>query len=115
MNNIYPCTIRPLAEEEGGGYLIEYPDLPGCMSDGETTEEAITNGQEAIAAWIATAEAMGRNIPVPGQIERYSGKWLQRAPKSLHGRLMEQAKREGVSFNTYVTTILAEAIGQQAA
>lgn len=34
----YPFTIRHLSKEDGGGYLIEFPDLPGCMSDGETIE-----------------------------------------------------------------------------
>ena len=37
----YAFTIRPLEADEGGGYLIEFPDLPGCMADGETVEEAI--------------------------------------------------------------------------
>ena len=37
----YPFEIRQLSEEEGGGYLISFPDLPGCISDGETIEEAI--------------------------------------------------------------------------
>jgi antitoxin HicB len=32
----YPFTIRPLSSEDGGGFLIEYPDLPGCHSDGDT-------------------------------------------------------------------------------
>ena len=40
----YRFTIRPLSTEEGSGYLIEFPDLPGCMSDGETIGEAIANG-----------------------------------------------------------------------
>ena len=35
----YPFIIRPLSKEDGGGYLIEFPDLPGCISDGETIEE----------------------------------------------------------------------------
>jgi len=39
----YPFIVRPLSKEEGGGYLLEYPDIPGCMSDGETIEEAIAN------------------------------------------------------------------------
>ncbi len=67
-----------------------------------------------MTAWIATAKAMERDIPAPGRIEQYSGKWLQRASKSLHGRLTEQAKREGVSFNTYVISILAAAVGHRA-
>jgi len=42
--------IRPLAPEEGGGYLITFPELPGCMADGETIEQAIKNGGEAETA-----------------------------------------------------------------
>lgn len=44
----YRITIRPLSKEEGGGYLVQYPEIPGCMSDGETVEEAIANGREAL-------------------------------------------------------------------
>jgi antitoxin HicB len=45
----YQFTVRPLTGDEGGGgYLVEYPDIPGCMSDGETIEEAITNGREVL-------------------------------------------------------------------
>ena len=43
-NYEYPLIVRPLSEEDGAGYLIEYPDLPGCMSDGETPEEAVKLG-----------------------------------------------------------------------
>lgn len=46
----YQFTVRPLSREEGGGYSVEYPDIPGCLSDGETVEEAIANGREAIGA-----------------------------------------------------------------
>ena len=54
----YPFTIRHLSDEDGGGYLIEFPDLPGCMSDGETIDEAIENGQAAIYAWVEAAKKM---------------------------------------------------------
>jgi len=57
----YPAVIRPLSAEEGAGYLIEYPDLPGCRSDGETIAEAIANGADAIACWIAAMKADGRD------------------------------------------------------
>lgn len=40
----YPFFVRPLNSDEGGGYYIEFTDLPGCISDGDTVEEAIENG-----------------------------------------------------------------------
>ena len=106
----YAFTVRPLTEEEGGGYIAEYLDLPGCMSDGETIEEAIANAEDAKRCWIAAMKEAGRPTPPPSvePTEGYSGKWLLRAPKSLHRRLAERAKREGVSLNTLAVTLLAE-------
>lgn len=109
----YPFTIRHLTSEEGGGYLIEYPDLPGCMSDGETIESAINNGRDAVKCWLAAAKEIGRTIPKPGELEKQSGKWVQRVPKSTHLRLVAKAKEEGVSLNTLVVSLLAEGLGKQ--
>jgi predicted RNase H-like HicB family nuclease len=64
----YSFQVRPLAKEEGGGYLIEFPDLPGCMSDGETPEEAIVNGRDAVKCYLLTAKEFGDQIPLPGSI-----------------------------------------------
>jgi predicted RNase H-like HicB family nuclease len=61
----YPVVIEVLSPEDGGGYLAIVPDLPGCMSDGATREEAARNVADAIAAWIAEATAIGRPIPQP--------------------------------------------------
>ena len=61
----YPCSITILSAEEGGGYLIEFPDLPGCISDGETISEAMANGEDAISCWIETAKQYGDEIPQP--------------------------------------------------
>jgi predicted RNase H-like HicB family nuclease len=58
-------TIRPLSEDGGGGYLIEFPDLPGWMSDGETVEEAILHGVDAMRGWIEAMRAEGHPIPEP--------------------------------------------------
>ena len=52
-----------LPPEEGGGYLIEFPDLPGCISGGETIEETIENGKDAVFCWIETAKEFGDEIP----------------------------------------------------
>jgi antitoxin HicB len=108
----YPFTISHLSKEDGGGYLIEFPDLPGCMSDGETIEEAIDNGQDAVSSWMQAAKAADRVIPKPGALEKQSGKWVQRVPKSIHLCLVQKAEEEGVSLNTLVITMISEALGK---
>ena len=113
----YRFTVRPLTDDEGGGYLIEFPDLPGCMSDGETIEEAVANGQDAKASWIAAMAEAGRPVPPPTvePLETYSGKWQLRTPKSLHRKLSERARREGVSLNTLAVALLAEGLSAKTA
>jgi antitoxin HicB len=108
----YPFEIRPLSEEEGGGYLIIFPDLPGCMSDGETIEEAIMNGIDAVTSWVETTKEFNDPIPAPGSSQA-SGRFVQRLPKSLHFRLAERARLEGVSMNSLVTAIIAESLGKR--
>ena len=112
----YPFTIRPLAAEEGGGYLIEFPDLPGCVSDGETPEEAIQHGQEAMEDWIRACKKLKRPVPqpsIPVASAHYSGKVLQRLPKTLHARLAMRAEQEGVSLNQLILSLVAEGLGQR--
>jgi antitoxin HicB len=106
----YPFSVRRLAADEGGGYFIEFPDLPGCISDGETVEEAVSNGMEAKREWLTAAQEQGRAVSAPGG--QLSGKWVQRVPKSLHARLVERAEREGVSLNTLVISLIAEGLGK---
>lgn len=61
----YPVLVSPLPADEGGGYLATVPDLPGCMSDGDTPEQAIVNVRDAIVAWIEAAGDLGRVVPPP--------------------------------------------------
>ena len=61
----YRVIIEPLSPEDGGGYLATVPDLPGCMSDGETPAEAIVNVEDAAAGWIAEARRLGWAVPEP--------------------------------------------------
>ena len=111
MNEVkYPLTIKPLSKEEGGGYQVEYLDLPGCMADGETVEEALKEGEDAVLAWIRSAKEDGETIPEPRSLDKYSGQWRIRVPKSLHAELDAKAKLEGVSLNTLSIVLLAEGI-----
>ena len=63
----YPVMIEPLAAEDGGGFVATVPDLPGCMSDGETPEDALASVRDAITAWIDEARALGRPVPAPSR------------------------------------------------
>jgi antitoxin HicB len=108
----YQFTVRPLSKEEGGGYLAEYPDIPGCMSDGATIEEAIANGREALRDCLEVFRESGRTIPKP-TVE--AAQWRQRLPRTLYSKLTHQAENEGVSINSLVTAIIAEAIGSRQA
>jgi antitoxin HicB len=61
----YALVIEPLSADDGGGFLATVPDLPGCMSDGETRAEAAQNVEDAILSWLDQARQMGRAIPPP--------------------------------------------------
>lgn len=109
----YPFEIRPLSKDEGGGYSIMFPDLPGCYSDGATPEEAISNGRDALESWLAVAREFGDKLPTP--FSNVSGRFVQRVPRSLHAQLIAQAKIEGVSLNTLVISIVSQGLGQRQA
>ena len=61
----YRVVIEPLAPADGGGFVAHVPDLPGCLSDGETPAEALANAYDAIACWIEAARENGRDVPKP--------------------------------------------------
>jgi antitoxin HicB len=105
----YRFTVRPLSKEEGGGFLVEYPDIPGCMSDGETVGEAVANGREALRDCLAVFKESGRRLPKATQVE--AAQWRQRLPRTLYAKLTAQAEVEGVSINSLVAAMIAEAVG----
>jgi antitoxin HicB len=115
----YAHIISPLTAEDGGGYLITFPDLPGCMSDGETEAEAVENGRDAFIAVVSALADMERDIPAPSfrpddaAAPGASGKFVARVPKSIHAKLTTRAKAEGVSLNTLVLTLIAEGLGRR--
>jgi len=109
----YPVILKPLTEEEGGGFLAEIPDLPGCQADGETIEEALHELEDAMTSWIKTAQEFNDPIPEPSTSDKFSGQWRIRVPKSLHASLALRAQQEGVSLNLLAATLLAEGLGKR--
>jgi predicted RNase H-like HicB family nuclease len=63
MNWKYEMIIYWSNEDQA--YIVEVPELPGCMADGRTYQEAVSNAEVIIAEWIETAEELGRPIPNP--------------------------------------------------
>lgn len=59
----YEIIIYWSAEDES--FIAEIPELPGCMSDGSTYQEALRNAEIVIGEWIGTARELGRTIPEP--------------------------------------------------
>jgi len=103
-----PYTIE-LQETPGEGWFVRVKELPGCMSQGDTAQEALEMIQDATRAWIEIALEDGDRIPEPRPEEAYSGKFVVRLPRSLHRRLVELAEVEGVSLNQYINVALADA------
>lgn len=106
LNLRYPITLVPEAE---GGYTALIKDLPGCVSVGETREEALQMIEDAKRLWLEVAYEHGDEIPLPSTERAYGGKVLVRMPPSLHRRLVEEAEAEEVSLNQYIVGLLAEA------
>jgi len=113
----YSFVLKKLSLEDGGGWLAEIPDLPGCISDGETQQEALQNIEDAKRSWIEVAIKRGQKIPLPEKEldKEYSGKFTLRMPRSMHKQLAKVAKKEGVSLNQYVLALLSLNFGKVSA
>ncbi len=63
MTPKYELTIYRSNEDES--FIAEVPELPGCMADGKSYQEAVQNAETIISEWIETAVESGRTIPIP--------------------------------------------------
>jgi len=106
----YPLSV---IQEDSTSYFVEYPDLKGCFSTGDSLEEAAQQALDAKKAWLATALEEGIIIPEPKILNEYSGNFKLRMPKSLHKSLADYAKAEGVSMNQYCVYLLSKEIKQE--
>lgn len=102
-----PYRMELVEDAEEGGYVASYPDLPGCITCGETMESALKNAIDAKKAWLEAALEEGIEIHEPDHLIDYSGQFKLRIPRSLHRLLAEHAKREGISMNQYCVYLLA--------
>lgn len=99
-------------DEEDGveGWVAEVEELPGCMSQGSTPEEAVAGIRDAMAGWISVALEDEKAIPEPRADQSHSGRFLTRMPATLHAQIAQEAEWEGVSLNQFVVSALAGAV-----
>ena len=106
---------KTLQADEDGDVVARIVELPGCSTHGADEQEALRNLEEAQRLWIEDCVAAGDAVPEPAMEDPLpSGKWVQRVPRSLHRRLSQMAKEEGVSLNQLVTSMLSQQLSGRA-
>ena len=103
-----PYRMEIIPDTVEGGFAVRFPELPGCLTCGDTLEEAVRNAADCKKEWLIAAMEEGIYIPEPVSEEEYSGQFKLRIPKSLHKSLAEHSKAEGISMNQYCLYLLAK-------
>lgn len=96
-------------ENAAEGLLAQVTEWPGCMTAGETREEALSHIEDAMWDWVEARLQAGLDIPEP--MAGYSGKVLLRIPRDVHRAAERRARAEGTSLNTWLTTAIARELG----
>ncbi|MGE5587570.1 MAG: toxin-antitoxin system HicB family antitoxin [Clostridia bacterium] len=111
----YSVRLSHLSEEDGGGWLAEVPELDGCISTGESPQQALTSVQDAIKCWLESAKEHGKDIPPPANHTEpeFSGEFTLRVPRALHRMLAKRAESEGVSLNHNIVSLISFGLGKE--
>jgi len=104
LNLPYSIVIK---KDSNDWFFAYVEELNGCVSQGKSYEEACENIKDAMEMWLEVAIDDNMKIPEPEEID-YSGKFVVRLPKTLHKKLVKNAKKENVSLNQYVIYLLGE-------
>lgn len=102
--------VHDTSDAEHPVWFAAVRELRGCMTEADDFDEAARQIRDAMRVWIEDALEAGDVVPQPRREEEFSGKFSVRLPKSLHRDLVEQAEREGVSLNQYITAVLSRSV-----
>jgi antitoxin HicB len=109
LNLPYRIALTRDGEDEERPWRATVEELAGCEARGTTPQDAAARIPAAVADWVASAQAEGREVPEPRGPRSHSGRLLLRMPQSLHSELAEAAEREQVSLNAYINMLLVAA------
>ena len=101
---------RELIKNEDGTWYARVVELKGCMTEGDTEEEALEALDDAMKGWLEVAIEDKEPIPEPLESRSFSGKFVVRVPRTMHRDLAKRAEIEGVSLNQLVLTALAKEV-----
>lgn len=127
MKLLYPAIFIPYKE----GYTVEFPDLPGCITQGDTLEEAFEMAADAASGWILTSIEAGENVPTPSNhisipsdgaffnlivldIDAYAKRYSNKAIKktlTLPQWLNTLAEKSGINFSKVLQEALKVKLG----
>ena len=107
-----PYTRMLIPDPDEGGFVAEVLELPGCLSQGETVEEAYRNLNDAMAGYIAALLDSGQTVPEPIGMNEYSGRLLLRMSRQLHRAATTRAMRDGVSLNRWIGEAMTERLAR---
>jgi antitoxin HicB len=105
----YGIELRPY---EDGTWFARVVELPGCMTEADSAEEALAAIRDAQRAWIEACLEDGTPVPEPEHVPAFSGQFRVRVPRSLHHELADKARQEGTSLNQLVVSMLSRAAGE---
>lgn len=113
----YTITIKRVSDKEGDFFKATVKEIPHVQGIGKTFSEAYEIALDAIDGLQQMAAEDGAPFPEPAKdlIDEWSGRVTLRLPKSLHRQAAELADTEGVSFNQFLVTVVADAVARQSA
>ena len=103
--------VQDVSSDGHVGWVASVLELPGCLAQGRSPAEAAERIQDAMPLYLADLIESGDAVPRPAIESAANGKVLLRLPRSLHERLVFEARREGVSLNQVASGALAAAVG----
>lgn len=130
MKLVYPAVFTPY-EDESGGYAVEFPDLPGCVTGGDDMAEAIFMAEDAASGWVLTELEDGKKAPKPsefGSIQTEPGQFVSLVALDMDlyaakygNRSVKKTLTIPAWLNTYVeenniscSTVLQDALSKMA-
>lgn len=112
LNHYLAQAYRIELVPDEDGWFVRMPELPGCISQGDTEEEALEMIRDAQRGWIE--ERLERGLPIPPpraeSEHHFTGKFNVRVPRDLHRALIAVAEEQAVSLNLFVATALQDAV-----